>query len=43
MLLAAAFIGARTWAEVDHLQGLIDRRELDDKIAEIETKQPQTY
>jgi hypothetical protein len=43
MLLAAAFLGARTWAEVDHLQGLLDRRELDDKIAEIETKQKQTY
>jgi hypothetical protein len=43
MLLAAAFIGARSSAEADHLQGLLDRRELDDKIAEIETKQPRTY
>jgi hypothetical protein len=43
MLLAAAFLAARTWAEVDHLQGLLDQRELDDKIAAIETKQPQTY
>jgi hypothetical protein len=43
MLLAAAFIGARTWADADHLQRLLDQRELDDKIAEIETKQRQTY
>src|ERR1700678_2166302 len=39
MLLAAAFLAAGSWAEVDHLQGLLDRRELDDKIAAIETKQ----
>jgi len=39
MLLAAAFLGAGSWAEVDHLQGMLDKRELEDKIAAIETKQ----
>jgi hypothetical protein len=43
MLLVAAFLGAGSSAEVDHLQGLLDQRELEDKIAEIETKQKQTY
>ena len=43
MLLTAAFISARNWAEADHLQGLLDQRELDDKISAIEKKQPQTY
>jgi hypothetical protein len=43
MLLAASVIGAGSWAEVDHLQRLLDRRELDDKIAAIEAKQTQTY
>ena len=43
MLLAAAFIGAGSWAEVDHLQRLLDQRELHDKVAAIEANQSQTY
>ena len=43
MLLAASLIGAGSWAEVDHLQAALDRRELDDKVAAIEIKQSQTY
>ena len=42
-LLAASFIAARSSAEVDALEARLERRELDDKIAAIETTQPQTY
>jgi hypothetical protein len=42
-LLAASFIAGRSSAEVDALEAKLERRELDDKIAAIETKQPQTY
>jgi hypothetical protein len=38
-LLAASFIAARSSAEADLLEARLERRELDDKIAEIETKQ----
>jgi hypothetical protein len=38
-LLAASFIAARSSAEVDALEARLERRELDDKIAAIETTQ----